>query len=250
MIRATAASNSSRSMFETKRGRLSDTTACAGAGTGPRRTRADVGDRLRRSRVGGIDAAVVVAEGAGEDRQLVAEVIEGEHHVGDHQGHVGKPERVGIGLAERLDGADQVVAEEADGAAGERRQPLDRGRAEARQVLGDRCVGIGRVPGRIRLAPVRRALAPLREHPIAPAQHRPRANPEKGVAPDLALLGRLQQEAGPCVPPVSLRKAETGVSQSSTTVSLTGTTFPSAASSRARSRLGSSRSSGSVADGH
>ena len=47
--------------------------------------------------------------------------------VGDHQRHVGQPERVGVGLAERLDRADQVVAEEADGAAGERRQALDRG---------------------------------------------------------------------------------------------------------------------------
>ena len=88
---------------------------------------ADVGDRRRGPLVGGVDLAVLLGEGAGEDRQLVAEVVEDEQHVGDHQRHVGQPERVGIRLAERLDRADQVVAEEADGAAGEGRQALDRG---------------------------------------------------------------------------------------------------------------------------
>src|SRR3954452_24073528 len=44
-------------------------------------------------------------------------------------------------------------------------------------------------------------------------------------------------------PARSLRKAETGVSQSSTKRARTGTTLPSRASSRACSRLGSSRSS-------
>ena len=75
----------------------------------------------------------------------MAQVVEDEQQVGDHQRHVGQPERVGIGLAERLDGADQVVAEEADGAAGKRRQALDRGELEAGEALGDRRVGVGRL---------------------------------------------------------------------------------------------------------
>ena len=61
----------------------------------------------------------------------MAKMVEGEHHVGDHQGHVGKAERVGVGLAQGLNRAHQVVSEEADGPAGEWRQALHRGRAEA-----------------------------------------------------------------------------------------------------------------------
>ena len=94
---------------------------------------ADVGDRRRGALVGGVDLAALLGEGAGHDRQLVAQVVEDEQHVGDHQRHVGQPERVGVGLAERLDRAHQVVAEEADGAAGERRQALDRGEPVARR---------------------------------------------------------------------------------------------------------------------
>ena len=57
----------------------------------------------------------------------MAQVVEDKHRVGDHQCHVGEAELIGVGLAERLDRAHQVVAEEADGAACERRQVLDRG---------------------------------------------------------------------------------------------------------------------------
>ena len=117
----------------------------------------------------------------------MAQVVEDEQHVGDHQRHVGQPERVGVGLAERLDRAHQVVAEEADRAAGERRQVLDRGEPEAGEALGDRGVGVRRLA----------VLPPcLAEDPVAPAQHRARADADEGVAADLALLGRLEQEAG------------------------------------------------------
>ena len=61
------------------------------------------------------------------------EVVEDDEHVGEHQRHVGQPERVGVGLAERLDGAHEVVAEEADRAAGERRQVGQRRLARARR---------------------------------------------------------------------------------------------------------------------
>ncbi len=148
---------------------------------------ADVGDRRRGALVGGVDVAVILGEGAGEDRQLVPQVVEDEHHVGDHQRHVGQPERVRVGLAERLDRADQVVAEEADRAAGERRQPLDRRRPVAGEVLGDGRIGVRRV---------HRRAAVLAQRAVAPAQHRARADADERVAADLALLGRLEQEAG------------------------------------------------------
>ena len=57
-------------------------------------------------------------------------VVEGDDQLRDHQRQVGEAERVGVRLAERLDGADEVVAEQADGAAGER-QPLGIGEPEA-----------------------------------------------------------------------------------------------------------------------
>ena len=126
----------------------------------------------------------------------MAQVVEDEHHVGDHQRHVGQPERVGVGLAERLDRAHQVVAEEADRAAGEGRQALDRRQPVAVQVLGDGRVGIGRL---VRASARRRRgrlAAPLGEDAVAPAQHRARAEADERVAADLALLGRLEQEAG------------------------------------------------------
>src|SRR3954447_12010278 len=56
-----------------------------------------------------------------------------------------------------------------------------------REVLGDSGVGVGRVAS---LPPI------LAEHPVAPTQHRARAEADEGVAADLALLGRLEQEAG------------------------------------------------------
>ena len=50
------------------------------------------------------------------------EVVEDDEHVGEHQRHVRQPEHVRVRVAERLDGADEVVAEVADRAAGERRE--------------------------------------------------------------------------------------------------------------------------------
>ena len=127
----------------------------------------------------------------------MAEVVEDEHRVGDHQRHVGEAELVGVRLAERLDRADEVVAEEADGAACERRQVGDRGRLVAGEALGDGAVGVGRGLdlGR-RAAGERRVAGPFGELAVAPAQHRARAQADERVAADLALLGGLEQEAG------------------------------------------------------
>ena len=111
MIRETVASNCSRLMLDSKRDVRS-----SGRGLDGRHRLAEplahLGDRLDGARVGGLDPAVL-DEGTGDHGHLVALVVEGDQHVGDHQRHVGQPERVGVRLAERLDRADQVVAEEA-----------------------------------------------------------------------------------------------------------------------------------------
>ena len=177
-------------------GRLGDASGAAGAGTAPRRRSRISAIVARGALVGGVDAALVVGEGAGEDRQLVAQVVEDEHRVGDHQRHVGQAERVGVGLAERLDRAHQVVAEEADGAAGEGRQVLDRGRLEGAEARGDGAVGVGRRLDCGRLGAGGGLAAPLRERAVAPAQDRAGAEADERVAADLALLGGLEQEAG------------------------------------------------------
>ena len=173
-------------MFEVKRGRLGD-DRLLGNGDRPAQPRGAPRRSCRGPLVGGVDAAVLLDEGAGHDRQLMAEVVEDDEQVGDHQRHVRQPERVGVGLGQRLDGADQVVAEEPDGAAGERRQALDRSRPVAAELLGDGRVGVGRV-----------VLRPLRvgEDAIDPAQYRARRDPDERVTADLALLGGLEQEAG------------------------------------------------------
>ncbi len=165
-------------------------------GHGAAQALAHLGDCRRRLLVGRVDAALGVGEGAGEQGQLVPQVVEDDHRVGDHQRHVGQPERVGVGLPERLHRADQVVAEEADGAAGERRQPLDRRRLAGGEARGDGGVGIGgRLAGDRRLAGRRALAAPLREDALAPAQDRARPQPDERVAANLALLGGLEQEA-------------------------------------------------------
>ena len=178
----------------------------------------------------------------------MAQVVEDEQQVGDHQRHVGQAERVGVGLAERLDRAHQVVAEEADRAAGERRQALDRGELE-----GGR--GARRPPrrGRRRRWTARRSA--LGEHAVAPAQHRARPEADERVAADLALLRRLEQEAGRALGLAarSLRKAETGVSQSSSRRAQTGTTLPCSrqlASLARGSARASARSSAATAIEH
>ena len=192
-------------MLETNSRRLGDRGA-AGDRHGAAQALAHLGDCRRGALVGGVDAALVVGEGAGEDRQLVAQVVEDDHRVGDHQRHVGQPERVGVGLAERLDGAHQVVAEEADGAAGEGRQALDRRRPVLAQARGDGGVGIGR-----RLAAARRA---RRRRP--PPRSTPRACRRSSAAAPAAAGRRTSSgrpgparptRAGSTAPPRARRRA-------------------------------------------
>ena len=88
----------------------------------------------------------------------------------------GSPSGSGLGVAERLDRAHEVVAEEAHRAAGERRRVGHRRLVEAGDALGRERVGIAAVGQR-------------------PAQHRARAEADERPAPDaLALLGGLEQE--------------------------------------------------------
>ena len=183
-------------------------------------------DRRERVGVGRVDVAAVLGVDVGDDRDLVAQVVEDDEHVAEHQRHVGQPELVRVRLAERLDRAHQVVAEVADGAAGERRHVGERRLAVARDLLGG---------DRVRIALVAQR----------PAHDLARAQPDEAVAPDpLALLGGLQQErrvlAG--CSPRSFRNAETGVSQSSMKRLRSAMTLCSRASSRTSSSDGSTRS--------
>jgi hypothetical protein len=115
----------------------------------------------------------------------VLEVVEHDEHVGQHQRHVGEPEDVGVGLGERrLDGAHEVVAEVADGAAGERGSAGEGRLAQRRGAPGDG-VRVARIAQR-------------------PAHHLARAHADERVAPDaLALLGGLQQEGRVLRPPAA-----------------------------------------------
>ncbi len=74
-----------------------------------------------------VDHARVAAHGHDGDRVL--EVVEGDQRVGQHQRHVGQADGIGVGVAQRLDRAHEVVAEVADRAAGERAAGRDAARA-------------------------------------------------------------------------------------------------------------------------
>ena len=106
------------------------------------------------------------------------EVVEDHEHVGEHQRHVRQPDGVGVGVAQRLDRAHEVVAEEADRAAGERRRLGERRLAEGADLGGGQRVGVAAVAQR-------------------PAHDLARAHADEAEAPDaLALLGGLEQEGG------------------------------------------------------
>ena len=106
------------------------------------------------------------------------EVVEDDEAVGEHEREVGQPELVGVGVAERLDRAHEVVAEEADGPARERRQVAQRRLAVAADLARGELVGVALVAQR-------------------PAHDGTWAQADERVAPDaLALLGRLEQEGG------------------------------------------------------
>jgi hypothetical protein len=153
-----------------------------GARERAREAGADLGDRPARLRVGRLDAVVLVDIGVGEHRDRVAQVVEGDDHVGEHERHVGQAEHVRVGRAQRLDGAHAVVPEEAHRAARERRQG---GVVAQRRLAMPRDLGGG-------------ALVGVAAFGQRPAQHPARLVADERPAPDpLPLLGRLEQEGGP-----------------------------------------------------
>jgi len=109
-----------------------------------------------------------------------------EQQVGDHQGEVGDPELVRVAGADGgLGVADEVVAEQADRAAGERRQALERRERVALQLARHRRVGVVVVA----------SLAADGEHAVLHADPRTRARAEERPAAEaLTLLRGLQQE--------------------------------------------------------
>ena len=140
---------------------------------------ADLADRLDGARVRRLHPAVLLRVGVGEDRDRVAQVVEGEDHVGEHQRHVRQPDHVRVGLREALDRAHAVVAEEADRAARERnpaRPAVDRRLAVARDLALGELVGVAAV-----------GEAPAHDVARLVADERPAADA-------LALLGGLEQE--------------------------------------------------------
>ena len=70
-----------------------------GAGHGPGQPLAHVGDRLRGVAVRRLH--VVTRHDVRQDRDLVAQVVEGDQHVGDHQREVGHAGVVGVGARRR-----------------------------------------------------------------------------------------------------------------------------------------------------
>jgi hypothetical protein len=103
-------------------------------------------------------------------------MVEDDEAVAQHQRHVRQAEGVRVGRPERLDRADEVVAEEADGAPRERGQLGCRCRAVAGDGVGGNGVGIAVVAER-------------------PADDLARVVADERVAAEaLALLGRLEQE--------------------------------------------------------
>ena len=134
------------------------------------------------------------------------------------------PSLVGVRLADaRLGAAHEVVAEQPDRAAGERRQALQRRELPARHLLRHVArTGSGCSPRRSVI--VERGRSPRNDQ--RPTRWPCSADSSRNDGPS----------------PRSFRYAETGVSQSATNVWRSGTSVCSRASSRTSSRLGETRS--------
>ena len=127
----------------------------------------------------------------GDQDGASVEVVEDDEAVGDHQHRVGQPQRVRRRRRQALDGADQVVAQVADGPAGEARQARHRDRGQRAQPLREVADGIIGLSGG---APAVAACPALHGAP-AVAPRFARLGAEEGVAgPALAAHQRLEQE--------------------------------------------------------
>jgi hypothetical protein len=183
-------------------------------------------DGGQRVGVGVLQLAVVDVD-VDEDRDRVLEVIEDHEHVGEHQRHVRQPDRVGVGVAQRLDRAHEVVGEEAHRAAGERRRLGERRLAEGGDLRGGQRVGVAVVAQR-------------------PAHDLARPHADEAEAPDaLALLGGLEQEGGELrIAPAQLQEGAHRRLEVVDEAVAQATRLCSRASSRTSSSDGSTRRSG------
>ncbi len=158
-------------------------------------------------------------------------VVDGGDVGGQQQQHVGQTEVVDGQLGQPLEPAHQVVGEEADQAAGQRRQPRHRFGLQQLQRLVQRLQRIaaaGRVLRRRRPATT---ASPSRTVNAdgAPAPMNDHRDHDRPFSADSSrnVPGRLA---------ASLRYADSGVSLSASTLRVTGTTRCSAASARKSSR--------------
>src|SRR3984957_3989285 len=76
-------------------------------------------DRALRGLASQLRIRLRVQLGVSDNRDRVLEMIERDQRIGQHQRHVRQTERIRVRLAERLDGAHQVIAEEAHGTSRE-----------------------------------------------------------------------------------------------------------------------------------
>ncbi len=200
--------------------------------TGAREQAPRLGDRPVGVLVGRVEIAVVGVDVDQHRDREVAQVVEDHQHVGEHQRHVGQADRSGVGLAERLHRAHEVVAEVAHRAAGERRHLGERRLAERAHLGGGQRVGVAPVAQR-------------------PAHHLARAHADEAEAPTRwpcsALSSRNAGNSGSR--PRSFRNALTGVSRSSMKVWRRATRLCSRASTRTSSSDGSTAKVRSAAAG-
>ena len=126
------------------------------------------------------------------------EVVEREQHVRDHHREVGHPELVGTpGPHARLERAHQVVTEHPNGAARERRQPVELRQAVATELAGHGRVGVLVVAG----------LAVHGQAALVEPHDRPLLHPEeRPAAKALTLLGRLEEERGALAAQLEVRR--------------------------------------------
>ena len=107
--------------------------------------RANLSNRGGSLLIARVAQLALLGDGVYEDRQAVAQVVEDDQHVAAHQRHVGQAELITVGLSERLNRADEVIAEVADEPAGKWRQMVERSLAEPIEHCGRDCVGVAAV---------------------------------------------------------------------------------------------------------
>ena len=140
----------------------------------------------------------------GDGAQRVGQVVEDEDEVGFKEGCRRDADVVDVGQGHRLELADGVVRQGADGAAGEARHALqrhDRSSRHERPDGGDRIRHLERLAGQAGVEDI------LGEWPIDDARRRPadlqrppRADAKERVTPDaLAALDRLEQVGRPAI---------------------------------------------------